>query len=54
MRPVRDAKWLDTEAYLLLAVTHGSLASQFSGLMPFFKGKKDDGFKVNWMLDVKL
>lgn len=46
MRPVKDAKWLEAEAYLRLAETPGSPVSQVWGLLAFSKWKR--------MMDLKL
>lgn len=52
MRLVRDAKCLETKAYLLLAETSCSPPSQLQELLlTISKEKEDDGFKLNWMLD---
>lgn len=46
MRPVRDANWLETKEYLLLAEIQGSLVSQARGLRAFQRANK--------MMDLKF
>lgn len=42
MRPVRDAKWMEAEAFLLMAETPGSQDSQIYGFLAFQMGTKMD------------